>query len=177
MINILATGLQEVFKAIWSVITSKDALVVYIGFLLVLIIIVVIRVLTFDTSRVDSKNEASVEEIRKKIKRAVTDSENLIKYDPENKPGVSNLLTIYACLKGIDVLDAEKYFEGKNYGALKNEVADVVVETLKPIQDKYFEYYNNKEYLNEVLKKGKEKAQSQARKKLNEIYEKLGLIV
>ena len=70
--------------------------------------------------------EDTEEEIRKKIKRAVTDSENLIKYDPENKPGVSNLLTIYACLKGIDVLDAEKYFEGKNYGALKNEVASFI---------------------------------------------------
>ena len=121
--------------------------------------------------------EDSEDEIRKKVKRAVTDSENLIKFDPENKPGVSNLLTIYACLKGVDVLEAEKYFEGKNYGALKTEVADVIVETLKPIQDKYYEYYNNKEYLNEVLKKGKEKAQAKARKKLNEIYEKLGLII
>lgn len=121
--------------------------------------------------------EDTEDEIRKKVKRAVTDSENLIKFDPENKPGVSNLLTIYACLKGIDVLEAEKYFEGKNYGALKTEVADVIVETLKPIQDKYYEYYNNKEYLNEVLKKGKEKAQAKARQKLTEVYEKLGLIV
>ena len=67
MINILATGLQEVFKAIWGAITSKDALVVYIAFLLVLIIIVVIRVLTFDTTRVDTKNDTNVEEIRKTI--------------------------------------------------------------------------------------------------------------
>lgn len=121
--------------------------------------------------------EDTEDEIRKKIKRAVTDSENLIKYDPENKPGVSNLLTIYACLKGIDVLDAEKHFAGNNYGTLKNEVADTVVETLRPIQDKYYDYLNNKAYLDEILLKGKEKAQKQARKKLTEVYEKLGLII
>lgn len=120
--------------------------------------------------------EDTEDEIRKKIKRAVTDSENLIKYDVENKPGVSNLLTIYACLKNIDVMEAEKHFAGSNYGTLKSEVADAVVETMMPIREKYFEYFNNKELLNEILNKGKEKAQSVARKKLKEIYEKVGLI-
>ncbi len=121
--------------------------------------------------------EDSEEEIVKKIKRAVTDSENIIRYDVENKPGVSNLLTIYACLKNISVKDAEEHFAGKNYGTLKTEVASTIVDTLKPIQDKYFEYLEDKEYLNEILKKGREKAQAKAQEVLKRVYSKLGLVM
>lgn len=121
--------------------------------------------------------EDSEEEIFKKIKRAVTDSENIIRYDVENKPGVSNLLTIYACLNNISVKDAEEHFAGKNYGTLKTEVASTIVDTLKPIQDKYFKYLEDKEYLDEILKKGREKAQAKAQEVLKRVYSKLGLVM
>lgn len=120
--------------------------------------------------------EDSEEEIVKKIKRAVTDSENVIKYDVENKPGVSNLLTIYACLNNITTSEAENHFAGKNYGSLKSEVAQTIVDTLKPIQDKYFKYLEDKDYLDEILKKGREKAQAKAQEVINRVKNKLGLV-
>ena len=121
--------------------------------------------------------EDSEEEIRKKVKRAVTDSENCVRYDFENKPGVSNLLSIYACLKQIDVVEAEEHFKDANYGTLKSEVADCIVETLKPVQDKYYEYLSNKPLLDEIFKLGKEKAEKKARETMKRVYEKLGLII
>lgn len=132
------------------------------------------------SDRVDTGSifiEDSEDDIRKKIKRAVTDSEGIVKYDVENKPGVSNLLTIYATMKGITVSEAEKHFGNANYGTLKNDTADAVVEGLKPFQTKYFEYLNNKEYLNSVLEKGRIKASQKASEKLKQIYNSLGLIV
>lgn len=114
--------------------------------------------------------------IRKKVKRAVTDSENCVKYDFENKPGVSNLLSIYACLKNIDVMEAEKHFADANYGTLKNEVADAIVEALKPLQEKYFALLADKKYLDEICLKGKLKAEAKAKETMDKIYTKLGLI-
>jgi len=120
--------------------------------------------------------EDSEEEIRKKVKRAVTDSENIIRYDFENKPGVSNLLSIYACLRNIEIEEAEKHFKDANYGTLKTEVADVIVETLKPVQEKYYEYLNNKSFLDEILLKGKQKAETKAKETVDRVYSKLGLV-
>ena len=120
--------------------------------------------------------EDTEDEIRKKVKRAVTDSENVIRYDFENKPGVSNLLSIYACLKNITIADAEKHFKDSNYGTLKNEVADVIVETLKPVQEKYYEYLADTDYLDNILAKGKEKAEKKASETVAKLYKKLGLI-
>lgn len=120
--------------------------------------------------------EDTPEEIMKKVKRAVTDSENVIKYDVENKPGVSNLLTIYACLKNISIEDAEAHFSGQNYGTLKMEVADTIIDALKPLQDKYYKYLDDKDYLDKVLEKGRKKAQAKASQVLLRVYEKLGLV-
>lgn len=120
--------------------------------------------------------EDSADEIMKKIKRAVTDSDNYIKYDVENKPGVSNLLTIYACLKNIKISDAEEHFKGANYGTLKTEVANSIIDTLSPIQDKYYKLLDNKDCLDEILAKGKQKAQSQARITMDKVYKTLGLV-
>lgn len=115
--------------------------------------------------------------IRKKIRRAVTDSEGKVYFDPENKAGVSNLLTIYSALKGITVEDAEKEFVEANYGTLKNAVAEAVVESLAPVQEKYFKYLENTDYLDEVLEKGRIKAEKKANEKIKEIYSKLGLVL
>ena len=79
----------------------------------------------------------SEDEIRKKIMGAVTDSDNKIYFDEENKPGVSNLLTIYSSLKEISIDDTVKHFEDSNYGTLKREVADLVVSRINEIQNKY----------------------------------------
>lgn len=121
--------------------------------------------------------EDSEDEIRKKIKRAVTDSEGKVYFDVDNKPGVSNLLTIYSALKMITIEEAVEHFKEANYGTLKSEVADCVVEALAPVQKKYFELLDNKAYLDEVLEIGRKKAETFADKKIEEVYSKVGLIL
>lgn len=115
--------------------------------------------------------------IRKKVRKAVTDSDGVVRFDPENKAGVSNLLTIYTCMTKKSMEETCEHFKDANYGTLKNEVAEAIIENLQPIQDKYYELLENKDYLDEVLEKGKLKAQKQAHKKLIEVYEKLGLVL
>lgn len=112
--------------------------------------------------------------IRKKIMSAVTDSDGFVKYDPENKPGISNLLTIYASLKDINIKEAEEHFKDYNYGSLKKEVADIVVEKLTIIQNKYNELINSKE-LDEILDNGRNIVNEIAAKKVTEVYKKIGL--
>ena len=114
--------------------------------------------------------------IRKKIKKAVTDSEGKVYYDPENKAGVSNLLTIYSALKGVSIEEASDYFKDANYGTLKSEVAECVVESLEPVQNKYFDLLNRRDYLDEILAKGRKKAEEKANAKIKEVFEKLGLV-
>lgn len=111
---------------------------------------------------------------RKKIMSSVTDSESIVKYDPVNKPGISNLLTIYACLKDITVNEAEKLFKDYNYGNFKKEVADVVCDKLKEIQDKYNKIINSN-IINEILDNGAKKANEIAKKKYEEVLKKVGL--
>ncbi|WP_338983092.1 tryptophan--tRNA ligase [Spiroplasma endosymbiont of Othius punctulatus] len=111
---------------------------------------------------------------RKKINSSVTDSENLIKYDPVNKPGVSNLITIYSALKNEKIDDVVKHFDGKNYGVLKSEVADVVCELLENIQTKFNTLVGTKE-LRDLLDRGKQRATEISNKKLKLINEKIGL--
>lgn len=81
--------------------------------------------------------------IVKKIKSAVTDSEGIVKFDIENKPGVSNLLSIYSILSGKSIASLEEMYEGKGYGDFKADLAEVVVDTLRPIQEKYNELMNS----------------------------------
>ena len=82
--------------------------------------------------------------IEKKIKSAVTDSEGIVKFDKENKPGISNLLTIYSSFSGKTVEEIEAMYEGKGYGDFKGDLAQVVVEAIRPIQDKYNELINSR---------------------------------
>ncbi len=111
--------------------------------------------------------------IVKKCKRAVTDCENRIAYDPE-RPGVSNLLSIYCSCTNTSMDDAVASFEGKGYGALKMAVADAVVATLKPIQEKYYHVLEEKTYLNSVIRQGAQKAAETAHKTLHAVYEAVG---
>ena len=96
--------------------------------------------------------------IRKKVRRAVTDSEALVKYDVENKPGVSNLMSIYSAVTGKAFAEIENEFVGKGYGDFKEAVADAVIAELEPIQARYRQISADKAYLNEVMTKGAERA-------------------
>ena len=91
--------------------------------------------------------------VRKKIMSATTDSEMIVKYDPENKPGISNLITIYSVFTNKTINEVEEEFEGSNYGCFKARVADVVIGVLEEIQTKYNEIINSP-YLDEILDKG-----------------------
>ena len=115
----------------------------------------------------DSEND-----IRKKIMSATTDSEMVVKYDPENKPGISNLINLYAALSSKSVEEVENIFKDSNYGEFKGRVADLVIDTLLPIQKKYNELLNS-EILDKVLEEGKNKTTIIAKEK----YEKLKNVV
>ncbi|AST58978.1 tryptophan--tRNA ligase [Thermoanaerobacterium thermosaccharolyticum] len=123
-------------------------------------------------SKINLLDEPS--QIKKKIMRAVTDSENVIRYDPENKPGLSNLLTLYSSFTDISIEEAEARFKGQGYGTLKKELADVIVERLSEIQNNYKNLDLN--YINEVLKEGAEKASSIARVTIERVKDKMGLL-
>lgn len=112
--------------------------------------------------------------IRKKIMSAVTDSDNKIYYDKDNKPGVSNLLTIYSSLKNISIEEAENYFKDDNYGNFKKEVADLVVSVLSNIQTKYNEIINGT-MLDDILDEGREKTCEIAKEKTLDVFRKVGL--
>ncbi|HEY5583740.1 MAG TPA: tryptophan--tRNA ligase [Ruminiclostridium sp.] len=118
----------------------------------------------------------SEDAILRKFKRAVTDSEREIRYDEVNKPGVSNLISIYSGITNKSFVDIEKEFEGRSYGDLKEVVGQSVAEMLKPIQQKYNELSSNKDYLNSILKENAEKAAYMARKTLSKVHRKIGLV-
>lgn len=114
--------------------------------------------------------------IMRKFKRAVTDSEREIRYDEANKPGISNLISIYSATTNKSISEIEKEFEGRSYGDLKEVVGQSVVQTLTPIQQKYNEFSSNKDYLNSILKENSEKASYLARKTLSKVYRKVGFV-
>ena len=112
--------------------------------------------------------------IRKKMRRAVTDCDNSVIYDPENKPGVSNLMSIMSALTGMsmDAISAE--YNGKGYGRFKDAVADSVIAALEPIQQRYDEISADKAYLQEVLQSGAERASRLAHKTMLKVRKKIG---
>ncbi|HWJ78613.1 MAG TPA: tryptophan--tRNA ligase [Niallia sp.] len=112
--------------------------------------------------------------IIKKIKSAVTDSEGIVKFDRENKPGVSNLLSIYSILSGMSIESLEAKYEGKGYGDFKSDLANVVVEALEPIQKKYHELMNSSE-LDDILDEGARKANLVAGKMIKKMENAMGL--
>lgn len=120
--------------------------------------------------------EDEPEVILKKFKKAVTDSENKVRFNPEEKPGVSNLMQIYASITGKSMKDIETEFDGKGYGDFKMTVANSVIDKLKPIQEKYKEILENKEYLESIYKKGAEDARKLASKTLDEVKSKIGIL-
>lgn len=128
----------------------------------------------------NDKNFVSIiddfKKIEKKIKGATTDSGTEIKFDPENKAGLSNLMTIYSVLSGKTTDQIEKDYEGKMYGHLKVDLADLVVETLKPVREKYDDLMKNRDYLDQLMKQGAERAQARARVTLDNVYKTVGIL-
>ncbi|WP_318208790.1 MULTISPECIES: tryptophan--tRNA ligase [unclassified Streptomyces] len=112
----------------------------------------------------------------KKVKSAVTDTDTVIRFDPENKAGVSNLLTIMSTLTSTSVEDLEKSYEGKMYGALKTDLAEVMVEFVTPFRTRTQEYLDDPETLDSVLAKGAEKARAVAAETLAQTYERIGFL-
>ncbi|MBT2653862.1 tryptophan--tRNA ligase [Bacillus sp. ISL-18] len=113
-------------------------------------------------------------QIVKKIKSAVTDSDGIVKFDTVNKPGVSNLLSIYSILGGKSIGELEEMYTGKGYGDFKGDLADVVVDFLKPIQERYYHLLESSE-LDDILDRGAEKANMVASKTLKKMEKAMGL--
>ncbi len=112
--------------------------------------------------------------ITKKIKSAVTDTDGGIRFDQENKPAVSNLLSIYSLCSGVSIADLESKYEGKGYGEFKTDLAEVVVNTIKPIQERYEQLINSDE-LDRILDKGAAHANEVANKMLKKAEKAIGL--
>ena len=115
------------------------------------------------------------EVIRKKLRRAVTDCDGAVRYDPENKPGVSNLMSILFTLTGQSFDSIERDFEGRGYGDFKDAVADAVVAALAPIQARYNEIITDKAYLQEVMTGSAERAARLAARTMTKVRKKVGL--
>ena len=110
----------------------------------------------------------------KKFKRAVTDSDGLIQFDPVNKPGVSNLLAIYTTFTGKTLPEAEAEFEGKGYGHLKTAVADAVIEELTPVQNEFKRLVSDEAYIRRIMEDGAEQARIAAAATLAKAYHAMG---
>ena len=116
------------------------------------------------------------EVIMKKIKKAVTDSEGIVKFDEKNKPGISNLMEIYGTITNKTMDEVEKEFEGENYGTFKVAVANAIIKELEPFQNKYNDLMKNPKKLEEIYHKGAEKAAKIASKTMNDVYDKIGIL-
>lgn len=117
--------------------------------------------------------------ISKKIKSAVTDSDGIIEYRPDDdaKAGINNLLSIMAVMTNSTPEDVAKSFDGQGYGTFKSAVADAVVETIRPIREEYDRIIKDKAYLQEIYKTGAESAHRLANRTLKKVYKKVGFIV
>lgn len=118
----------------------------------------------------------SPDDIRRKFKRAVTDSGTSVRFDPENKPGVSNLLTIYCAAAGKTTTEAEREFYGKGYGVFKPAAADAVIALTGPIREEASRLMKDRTYLEGVYRAGAERASAIARRTLRKVYKKVGFI-
>jgi tryptophanyl-tRNA synthetase len=115
------------------------------------------------------------DQIRKKIKRAVTDSGSDIKYDEKEKPAISNLLSIYSAFDDRPIEDIETLYKGKGYGDFKKDLGELLVEKLTPLQKRINDFQNGTAQLQKILSEGAERARTIARPKLMEVKKRFGL--
>lgn len=116
------------------------------------------------------------EEIKEKIMKAVTDPGKTIKYEPNKKPGISNLLTIYSLFSGKDIKFLEREFKNKGYEEFKKSLVSLLINSLEPFRKKRKEFLKREVYLKEILEKGRKKAQIIAKSTMEEVRQKMGLI-
>ncbi len=114
--------------------------------------------------------------IEKKIKSAQTDSDTTINFDPEGKPGLANLITIYSVLSGKSPAEIVTSYEGKMYGHLKVDLAELVVATLSPVRTKYDDLMKNRDHLDALMQQGAERARERATVTLQNVYRAVGLV-
>ena len=114
--------------------------------------------------------------IRKKIMAAVTDPGKVIKYDPQKKPGISNLLTIYSLFSGKSIKELEKKFKSSGYEKFKKSLAELLINSLEPLSKKRKELFQREIYVKEILEQGRKKAQLLAQSTIAEVKKKMGLI-
>lgn len=112
----------------------------------------------------------------KKVKSAVTDTDTVIRFDPAGKPGISNLLTIQSTLTGKTIAELEAEYEGKMYGALKTDLAEIMVDFVTPFRTRTQEYLDDPETLDSILAKGAEKARAVAAETLASAFDKVGFL-
>jgi len=112
--------------------------------------------------------------IARKFRRAVTDSDNEVRFDNENKPGISNLLSIYSAITGQTIEASEKDFAGKGYGDFKMGVAEVVIDELRPLQERYNQLTKDKTYIDGIIKKNAQTASYLGAKTLRKVQRKVG---
>ena len=123
-------------------------------------------------SRISLLDEPS--KIKKSIMKATTDSDGVVKFDMQNKPGISNLLNIYSVLSGMSIPELETKYEGKGYGDFKKDLVEVVVEALAPIKARYEEIRHSDELI-EILKDGAQRADAIAQQTMKRVKENFGL--
>ena len=123
-------------------------------------------------SRISLLDEPS--KIKKSIMKATTDSDGVVRFDVENKPGISNLLNIYSVLSGMSIPELEAKYEGKGYGDFKKDLVEVVVEALAPIKERYEEIRHSDELI-EILKDGAVRADAIAKQTMKRVKENFGL--
>jgi tryptophanyl-tRNA synthetase len=123
-------------------------------------------------SRISLLDEAAT--VKKAIMRSTTDSDGEIRFDAENKPGISNLLTIYSAFSGVPATELERRYRGEGYGAFKKDLAEVVAESLAPIKRSYAEIRQSEELIR-ALKDGEERANALAEKTMKRVKERIGL--
>lgn len=114
--------------------------------------------------------------IEKKFKSATTDSETAIRYAPDEKPGVSNLISIYSAMSGKSTKEVEAHFQGKMYGHLKIETAELVIEKLKPVREKYQDLIQDKGQLNSIISRAAQTAREHASQTLRRVYDRVGFV-
>jgi tryptophanyl-tRNA synthetase len=112
----------------------------------------------------------------KKVRSAVTDSGTEIRFDPDQKPGVSNLLTIYSALTATSVTELEAEYAGRGYGDLKKELAECVVAFVTPFRERALELLADQAYLTDVLRRGAETAGAVAQATLRDVYQRVGFV-
>ncbi|GAB6086567.1 tryptophan--tRNA ligase [Alkaliphilus crotonatoxidans] len=113
--------------------------------------------------------------ILKKLKKSVTDSENLVRYNDE-QPGIKNLIIIYSTIGGISIEEVVARYDGKGYGAFKKELAELMIDTLKPFKEKYSSYMNDLDYLEGIYKRGAERAIELAEETMKKVRKNIGLV-